>query len=322
MDKAIFDIQYLKQWVLMVLKHKHDGWKKFKNKKPIIKLGMLVLSMVLIISNSSAANIALSSEIVFPGQTFDLNVSIDPLGKPITGAQLDFTFNRSLLRINSVKEGNFFQQKKAQTFFNNGSINNSSGKVVNIFDVIIGKTNVSTPGTFIIINITAIGSSGVSGINLSNVKVSDPNGSSVSLNVINANIRIGGGITVISPNGGEDWERGTTKTISWTSSGSPGTYVKIELLKSGVASILNSSTQNDGSYNVAIPSTQPAGTDYRVRITSTSNPAYTDTSNNNFIISTGITVISPNGGEDWARGTTKTISWRHRQAVLEHMLRS
>ncbi len=151
---------------------------------------MLLLVLVLLIPISSAANINTSNKIVAPGQSFDLNVSINPLGTSIAGAQLDISFNRSILRINSVTEGNLFKQNGANTFFNSGDINNSAGTVVNIFDAIIGKSNVSTPGTFIIINITALGSSGISGINLSNVKISDPNGSSVALNVTNASVLV------------------------------------------------------------------------------------------------------------------------------------
>lgn len=104
----------------------------------------------------------------------------------------------------------------------------------------------------------------------------------------NNNFRISSSIpsiTIVSPNGGENWERGTIKTISWASSDSPGTNVKIELLKGEATSIINSSTLNDGSYSWAIPSTQTLGTDYRVRITNINNPDYTDTSNNNFTIS-------------------------------------
>ena len=118
-------------------------------------------------------------------------------------------------------------------------------------------------------------------------------------------------ITVISPNGGQSWVRGTTHAIKWTSTGSPGAYVKIELLKSGIVNkIIASSTANDGSYSWTISSTQTLGTDYKIRITSTSKPSITDSSNSNFAIVRGtLTVTSPNGGESWKRGTVHTITW-------------
>jgi len=97
-------------------------------------------------------------------------------------------------------------------------------------------------------------------------------------------------ITVISPNGGEKWARGNTRTIRWTYSGSPGSYVQIELWKGGkyIATIIsNKSIGSDGSgsYNWLIKSTQTLGTDYKVKIISKSNTKYSDTSNNNFTIS-------------------------------------
>jgi hypothetical protein len=118
-------------------------------------------------------------------------------------------------------------------------------------------------------------------------------------------------LTVKSPNGGQKWIRGTTHTLTWSSSGSPGAYVKIELMKSGVLNkVIASSTANDGSYSWTIPSTQTLGTDYKIRITSTSNAAITDSSNSNFAIVAGtLTVTSPNGGESWKRGTVHTITW-------------
>jgi len=125
-------------------------------------------------------------------------------------------------------------------------------------------------------------------------------------------------VMVTTPNGGESWIRGTTPMIGWTSSGSVGSSVKIELMKAGVVSqTISASTPNDGKYTSwTIPSTLATGTDYRIRITSTTNTAITDTTNNYFIITTAttpspstITATAPNGGETWTRGTTPTIRW-------------
>src|SRR5450759_3603111 len=128
------------------------------------------------------------------------------------------------------------------------------------------------------------------------------------------------GVTVVSPNGGETWARGVTQTIKWTYIGTPGSFVNITLLKGGVFNrTINSSipvgSSGSGSYNWLINSTQTLGSDYKVMVMSTSSPAYTDTSDNNFTISapaiSSITVTSPNGGENWARSTTQTIRWNY-----------
>lgn len=92
-------------------------------------------------------------------------------------------------------------------------------------------------------------------------------------------------ITVIAPNGGEIWKRETVREIKWIYTCSSGSYVKIELLKNGVFNrLIASNTTNDGSFWWTIPSDQAVGNDYKIRITSTSNSAYKDISNNNFRI--------------------------------------
>ena len=92
-------------------------------------------------------------------------------------------------------------------------------------------------------------------------------------------------LTVTSPNGGESWVRGTTQAISWSYTASSGPYVKIELLKGEVSNtVISYSTYNVGSFSWTIPSMQAAGTDYKIRITSTTYPAITDTSTSSFVI--------------------------------------
>src|SRR5207249_4406177 len=98
-------------------------------------------------------------------------------------------------------------------------------------------------------------------------------------------------ITVTVPNGGETWAVGSTQAIRWTYTENPGSAVKIELLKGGVVTAaLTSSTSigsgGSGSYSWTIPSIQTPGNDYRVRVTSTSDSSFTDTSNGNFTIVT------------------------------------
>jgi parallel beta-helix repeat protein len=114
-------------------------------------------------------------------------------------------------------------------------------------------------------------------------------GSNIDYLPLSKNFTKTSSITVISPNGGENWQAGTTKTIKWNYTGSPGSYVKIELMKGIANTSINSNvslgSSGSGSYNWLINSTQTPGTDYKVRITSKTNPMYNDTSNNNFTIS-------------------------------------
>ncbi len=126
-------------------------------------------------------------------------------------------------------------------------------------------------------------------------------------------IGAGSPITVVSPNGGEKWKQGSTQTLKWKYTGDPGSSVKIEVIKgSAVRSIApNTSIGSDGSgsFNFTFPFNAPLGSDYQIRVTSTSNATYTDTSDAPFSIIPPITVLSPNGGEEWQQGSAQTISW-------------
>ncbi len=118
-------------------------------------------------------------------------------------------------------------------------------------------------------------------------------------------------ITVVTPNGAEIWPRGTIKEIKWRYTGNPGPNVKIELWKGGKSyKVITSNTSNDRSYMWSIPRNLVIGTNYKIRIKSTtSSPA--DTSDKYFTIA-GINVDSPNGGEIWSRNTLHTIKWSYK----------
>jgi hypothetical protein len=95
--------------------------------------------------------------------------------------------------------------------------------------------------------------------------------------------------------------------------------VKIVLVKGGsevgtISAGTSTGTSGTGSYTWPISPTGTTGSDYQVRVQSTSQPAVTDTSNNYFTITSApttpsITVTSPNSGETWKRGTSHTVTW-------------
>ena len=121
-----------------------------------------------------------------------------------------------------------------------------------------------------------------------------------------------GPIKVTVPAGGT-WEAGFTQVIDWTYTGNPATNVKIELYKNGVInSLITASTSiSNWPYYWTVPANQPAGTDYRIKITSTTDSNIYGWSNEFSNIATTITVISPNGGESFSAGGGMLISWTH-----------
>src|SRR5690606_14565991 len=86
-------------------------------------------------------------------------------------------------------------------------------------------------------------------------------------------------ITLITPNGGETWQLGSPQSIQWNYSGNPGSTVKIEALRGEtvIATIPSVSIGSGGSgfFNLTVHSNTPVGDNYRFRVTSTNNPAYT-----------------------------------------------
>jgi len=101
-------------------------------------------------------------------------------------------------------------------------------------------------------------------------------------------------IRVDSPNGGETLYHGQIRTILWSSTISG--HVKIELYKGGVfSSVLSADETNDGSYTWDVsPDLLPAS-NYRVKISSLTNPLPAeDSSNANFsIVAAPPTITSP-----------------------------
>jgi PGF-pre-PGF domain-containing protein len=144
---------------------------------------ILFISVIFFITgiyNASAADVILD----FPsnisgGQMFNVSVIIDPDGEYIAGAQLDLDYNISTILLNSITEGNFLEQSGKETVFSSGTINNSIGKAINIYAAILGNANVTTPGTFIIINATSIGSTNATDINITNILVVAPEGKQI-----------------------------------------------------------------------------------------------------------------------------------------------
>ena len=126
----------------------------------------------------------------------------------------------------------------------------------------------------------------------------------------------GSSITIVSPDGGEIWTQGTEQFIHWTCAGNPGSTVTIEFLKgSSVLKTVMGVSLSSGSYRVPVPYGTPPGDDYQVRITSTSNPVYTDTSAATFTVQSAIKVVSPNGREDWQLGSAQSIQWSYAESA-------
>ena len=114
---------------------------------------------------------------------------------------------------------------------------------------------------------------------------------------------------LISPNGGQVWDRGTTHGIAWQSYGDVGSYVRIDLVRSGsVVETVTSRTDNDGLYYWIIAD-HLSGTDCKIKISDWQEPLIYDQSLSEFTISPAIKVTYPNTSMIWRQITTERITW-------------
>lgn len=113
-------------------------------------------------------------------------------------------------------------------------------------------------------------------------KAIDKEGNTVTLGSITITIK-NPTLTLISPNGGESWEAGTSHSIQWDSSGSVGN-VKIEYsVDNGSSwSIVSSSASNTGNYSWTVPAVE--STNCLVRISEAGDGSPSDTSDAVFTI--------------------------------------
>jgi hypothetical protein len=120
---------------------------------------------------------------------------------------------------------------------------------------------------------------------------------------------------IASPLGGETWTAGSQQAIKWTYTGTPDTYVKIELLKDGafyqaITQKTPVGTGGSGFYNWTIPSSEIPGNNFQIKVTSTTDSACTGSSNNNFtILKAPIVINSPKDGESYTEGQWQEIAW-------------
>ena len=97
-----------------------------KNKK-YIGIGIISLFLLLFVldgiavAQTTVVSVSPSAQTVLQGQTFIINITVNP-AVPIAGAQFDLSFDPSLVRANSVTEGNLLKQGGASTYFSPGTI--------------------------------------------------------------------------------------------------------------------------------------------------------------------------------------------------------
>ncbi len=117
-------------------------------------------------------------------------------------------------------------------------------------------------------------------------------------------------IHITNPLGGETWYHGFTYEITWDDNITGD--VRLEWWTGTLLDLIAESTPSDGSFMWTIPDQGQWLHHSRIKVTSVDNEFIFDFSNELSIQPTPgpvISIISPSGGEVWARGETHTIEW-------------
>ncbi|MCX6646706.1 MAG: hypothetical protein NTY09_10160 [bacterium] len=118
-------------------------------------------------------------------------------------------------------------------------------------------------------------------------------------------------ITVLSPNGSEEFEAGKPAEITWGASGAIANVAIRLSIDSGLNYDieLTPSTPNDGNFTIGAIPDDAVGNACRIRISDVDDSTVYDSSDNDFMIAPSITVLSPNGSELWIEGNVYQITW-------------
>ena len=127
---------------------------------------MLILSYLVIpvlADGEAEMSVMLSKAVVSGSETFTVSIYCTP-SQPMKSFEFSLHYDETLIHANSVTEGDIFSGY--DTFFNEGTIDNSNGEITSVFDLIVGPGNVTSAGYLVNISFTAQGTSGTSSINL------------------------------------------------------------------------------------------------------------------------------------------------------------
>jgi len=129
----------------------------------------------------------------FQGENITVNITVDPEGSEVYGANYALYFNNTLLNATSQVKGPFLTQGGASSTIYQDKINNSIGKIV-YAEARSGTTvGVTDPGVLTTITFQVIGEEGVSSLDLGELDgllLCSPSGVPISTTLNNGNVEV------------------------------------------------------------------------------------------------------------------------------------
>ena len=114
-------------------------------------------------------------------------------------------------------------------------------------------------------------------------------------------------IEIVTPNKDTIWEEDSTHDITWISSVDIS-HVDIEIYKGDVLKYSQYGLENNGSYEWIIPEGVDLGTDWKVKISDSSDPLIFGVSEF-FEIASSIVILTPDSSSVWYTGRRYYITW-------------
>lgn len=131
---------------------------------------MIIVPLPISAEDPTLVQLSPASRTVSAGQTFTITIACTP-GQSIKSYELKLSFNPTLVHANSVTEGTIFTGY--ETFFNDGTINNTVGTIVDVYGLILGAGGTSNPGSLVTVSFTAQAASGSTQLSLYDVGITN-----------------------------------------------------------------------------------------------------------------------------------------------------
>jgi len=166
-------------------------------KRKAVLMG-LVFFVLLSLAFSSVAQAAPAQISVLPasievshGETFTIEIMVDPKGEEIYAVQYDLYFDNNLLNATSQTRGTFLSQDGTDTIEVINELNNSNGKI-EYGETRTAESGITNSGVLASISFEVIGTSGRSDLKLGDVILSDPNMNEIETEINSGTCTVGG----------------------------------------------------------------------------------------------------------------------------------
>ena len=124
------------------------------------------------------------------GDTFSVQLNTENVND-LAGWQTDIVYNRAVLRALSVNEGDFLKEGGGRTFFEDGTINNTTGKITGLQAVQLSKGDMDRQGTLLSVRFTAI-ANGESRLTVDNFQAGSRRGEKILATPSELTVVVGG----------------------------------------------------------------------------------------------------------------------------------